>query len=197
MIQLRKKIREIIKENILSESKKDISEIQDGYALIITRKPPIIDMILYDLNEDKIVGEISAYKYSKMKNFAVSTVAAERGFGSLMYEIMMTYVNPLGIMPSRDGDVREGAYQVYKRFFDLRKDIKKINLNPGDTDFSEEIADMLSDEDEEFYILQAVYFYSFGKEKLNSLIKNAKKLTPDKEKEIFDKANEYFTSKYD
>lgn len=177
--------------------KKDISEIQDGYALIITRKPPIIDMILYDLNEDKIVGEISAYKYSKMKNFAVSTVVAERGFGSLMYEIMMTCVNPLGIMPSRDGGVREGAYQVYKRFFDLRKDIIKINLNPEDTDFSEEIADMFSDEDKEFYILQAVYFYSFGKEKFNTLIKNAKKLTPDKSAEIFNKANEYFTSKYD
>jgi hypothetical protein len=197
MIQIRKKIREIIKENILSESKKDISEIQDGFALIITRKSPIIDMILYDLNEDKIVGEISAYKYPKMKNFSVSIVAAERGFGSLMYEIMMTYVNPLGIMPSRDGDVREGAYQVYKRFFDLRKDIKKINLNPEDTDFSEQIADVFSDEDEEFYILQAVYFYSFGKEKLNTLIKNAKKLTPDKEDEIFNKASEYFTSKYD
>jgi len=100
-------------------------------------------------------------------------------------------------MPSRDGDVREGAYQVYKRFFDLRKDIKKINLNPEDTDFSEQIADVFSDEDEEFYILQAVYFYSFGKEKLNTLIKNAKKLTPDKEDEIFNKASEYFTSKYD
>jgi len=95
MIQIRKKIREIIKENILSESKKDISEIQDGFALIITRKSPIIDMILYDLNEDKIVGEISAYKYPKMKNFSVSIVAAERGFGSLMYEKVWKYVNHL------------------------------------------------------------------------------------------------------
>jgi hypothetical protein len=197
MIKLRKKIRDLIKENILFESKKDISEIQDGYALIITKNPPIIDMILYDLNEDKIVGEISAYKYPKMKNFSVSTVAAERGFGSLMYEIMMTYASPLGIMPSIDGDIREGAYKVYKRFFEERKDIKKINLDPKDVDFSKEVENMFSEDDEEFYILQTIYFYSFGKEKLNKLIKNAKNLPPDKESEIFDKAGDYFISKYD
>ena len=129
MILLRKKIRSLIRETLLFEAKKDISEIQDGFALMITKRTPIIDMILFDLKENKIVGTISAIKYPKMKNFAISTVAAEKGFGSLMYEIMMTYVSPLGIMPARDGDIREGAYNVYKRFFDLRPDIKKQSLD--------------------------------------------------------------------
>jgi len=197
MQRLRNKIRSLIKETLLSEAKKEISEIQDGFALIITKRAPIIDMILFDLKEDRIVGEISAYKYSQMKNFAVSTVAAERGFGSLMYEIMMTYVSPLGIMPARDGDIREGAYAVYKRFFDIRPDIKKYSLKDNDIDFSDEISDMFSEEDEEFYILQTVYYYSFGKDKLKKVIMNAKKIDPDKEKEILDQASDYFTSKYD
>lgn len=197
MKKLRKQIRGLIKETLLFEAKKDISEIQESFALIITKKAPIIDMILFDMKEDKIVGTISAIKYPKMKNFAISTVAAEKGFGSLMYEIMMTYVNPIGIMPARDGDVREGAYNVYKRFFDLRPDIKKQSLQEKDVDFSEEIADMFSEEDEEFYILQTVYYYSFGKDKLKNVIINAKKLNPDKEKEVFNQASDFFTSKYD
>jgi len=194
---LRNKIRRLIRESLLSEAKKDISEIQEGFALMITKRAPIIDMILFDLKENKIVGQISSIKYSEMKNYAISTVAAEKGFGSLMYEIMMTYVSPLGIMPARDGDIREGAYNVYKRFFDMRPDIKKYPLKESDIDFSDEILDMFSEEDEEFHILQTVYYYSFGKDKLKNMIINAKKIEPDKDKEIFNQASDFFTSKYD
>jgi hypothetical protein len=124
MNSFKKLIRKLIKESLISEAKKDISELQTGYALIITKKSSILDLFLYDLNEDKVVGQIAAYKRSQMKNYGVSTVAAEYGFGSTMYEILMTYIYPYGIMPARDGDVREGAYNVYKKFFD-RKDVKK------------------------------------------------------------------------
>jgi hypothetical protein len=188
-------IRKLIKESLISEAKKDISELQKGYVLIITEKYSILDLFLYDLNQDKVVGQISAYKNSEMKNYGVSTVAAEYGFGSTMYEILMTYIYPYGIMPARDGDVREGAYNVYKKFFD-RKDVKKISLKPEDFDYSEEIENMFSDEDEEFYILQTVYFYSFGKEKLNKLIEAGKKISKEKKKEMFDKATEFFDKKY-
>jgi len=195
MNSFKKLIRKLIKESLISEAKKDISELQTGYALIITKKSSILDLFLYDLNEDKVVGQIAAYKRSQMKNYGVSTVAAEYGFGSTMYEILMTYIYPYGIMPARDGDVREGAYNVYKKFFD-RKDVKKISLKPEDFDYSEEIENMFSDEDEEFYILQTVYFYSFGKEKLNKLIEAGKKISKEKKKEMFDKTTEFFDKKY-
>ena len=195
MNYFKKLIRKLIKESLISEAKKDISELQTGYALIITEKSSILDLFLYNLNEDKVVGQIAAYKRPQMKNYGVSTVAAEYGFGSTMYEILMTHIYPYGIMPARDGDVREGAYNVYKKFFD-RKDVKKISLNPEDFDYSEEIENMFSDEDEAFYILQTVYFYSFGKEKLNKLIEAGKKMSEEKKKEMFDKATEFFDKKY-
>jgi hypothetical protein len=74
--------------------------------------------------------------------------------------------------------------------------LKKISLKPEDFDYSEEIENMFSDEDEEFYILQTVYFYSFGKEKLNKLIEAGKKISKEKKKEMFDKTTEFFDKKY-
>jgi hypothetical protein len=113
MTNLRKKIRNIIKEVFLTEIKKSINDLQTNYALIITESSPILDFVLFNVVDNKIVGEISAYKYSNMKNYAVSTVAAESGYGPVMYEILMTYVNPNGIVASRDDEIREGAYNIY------------------------------------------------------------------------------------
>lgn len=190
---LRNLIRKILSESVLEESKKNISELQKGYALLITKSPPIIDFILFDIAQNKIVGEIAIHKERNMKNFDMSTVAAEPGFGALMYEIAMTYIAPLGLTPPRDGNIKNRALGVWKKFFE-RSDTKKMQLKPGDADYSTSIEHLAPEKQQ---LIHTVFFYDFGKSKLNNLIKTMETLSPEKEQEIFDQAESYFENKYD
>jgi hypothetical protein len=194
--QIRKKIRKIIKENFLiGEAKKEISELENDFALFITKKGVIVNFIIYNTEESEVKGLLSMYKNNNMENYSVSAVAAEKGFGSLMYEIAMTYIYPLGIMPSRDGDVREGAFNIYEKFFD-RKDVQKTSIPETSPDFSEDIANDFSEEEIYFHILQTIYKFSFGKEKLNNLLKNARKFDENQIKNIIEQSKNFFENKY-
>ena len=196
MNQIRKKIRKIIKENFLiGEAKKEISELENDFALFITKKGVIVNFIIYNTEESEVKGLLSMYKNNNMENYSVSAVAAEKGFGSLMYEIAMTYIYPLGIMPSRDGDVREGAFNIYEKFFD-RKDVQKTSIPETSPDFSEDIANDFSEEEIYFHILQTIYKFSFGKEKLNNLLKNARKFDENQIKNIIEQSKNFFENKY-
>ena len=64
----------------------------------------------------------------------------------MMYEIAMAYINPSFLMPSRDGDIRTGAWEVWKKFYD-RKDVNKKTLDIQDELFSFVIATGDSHED--------------------------------------------------
>jgi hypothetical protein len=194
--QIRQKIRKIIKENFLiGEAKKEISELENDFALFITKKGVIVNFIIYNTEELEVKGLLSMYKNNNMENYSVSAVAAEKGFGSLMYEIAMTYIYPLGIMPSRDGDVREGAFNIYEKFFD-RKDVQKTSIPETSPDFSEDIANDFSEEEIYFHILQTIYKFSFGKEKLNNLLKNARKFDENQIKNIIEQSKNFFENKY-
>ena len=196
MNQIRQKIRKIIKENFLiGEAKKEISELENDFALFITKKGVIVNFIIYNTEELEVKGLLSMYKNNNMENYSVSAVAAEKGFGSLMYEIAMTYIYPLGIMPSRDGDVREGAFNIYEKFFD-RKDVQKTSIPETSPDFSEDIANDFSEEEIYFHILQTIYKFSFGKEKLNNLLKNARKFDENQIKNIIEQSKNFFENKY-
>jgi hypothetical protein len=194
--QIRQKIRKIIKENFLiGEAKKEISELENDFSLFITKKGVILNFIIYNIKDSKVEALLSMYKNNNMENYSVSAVAAEKGFGPLIYEIAMTYIYPLGIMPSRDGDVREGAFNIYEKFFD-RKDVEKQSIPETSPDFSEDIANDFSEEEIYFHILQTIYKFSFGKEKLNNLLKNAKKFDQNQIKSIIEQSKNFFENKY-
>ncbi len=98
-------------------------------------------------------------------------------------------------MPSRDGDVRGGAFNIYQKFFD-RKDVEKKSIPETSPDFSEDIANDFSEEEIYFHILQTIYKFSFRKEKLNNLLKNAKKFDENQIKEIIKQSENFFENKY-
>lgn len=195
---IRNKIRKIIKENLslINEIKKNINDLdENNYSLVITKKNNIINFILYNNKELKVEAVLSMFKNNEMENYSVSAVAAEKGFGPLIYEIAMTYIHPLGITPSRDGDVREGAYNIYEKFFD-RKDVQKKSIPETSPDFSEDIAHDFSEEDIIFHILQTAYYYSFGKEKLKNIIENSKKFNENEIKNIIEQSKNFFENMY-
>lgn len=144
-------IKKILRERLegLDEAAKNISHLPETAGLFI---PTDNYLVLYDPKFNQIYGIISLWKSTKsdMKYFSVGAVAAESGFGPLMYELGMTHVSPNGITPDRDSSVTPSAEKVYIQMFN-RPDIKKLPIKAGDADYA-------SQYHEEY--LQHAYFFN-------------------------------------
>jgi hypothetical protein len=90
-----------------------------------------------------------------------------------MYELVMSHIYPNGLLPTRDGDVRGGAINIWNRFL-KRSDIEKKGLTKKDSDFSWEVYDDFGN-DCDFKFVQTIYYYDGVKNILNQLISNGKK----------------------
>lgn len=131
-------IREILRENLknLNEASKQISDLPEDTGLFVNDNGSWLFFILYSKSEDKIYGTITTSDINgSLKLQTVGRIAAEKGYGPLMYEIAMAYINPGYLMPSRDGDIRSEAWNVWKKFYE-RKDIGKKTLAISDELFS-------------------------------------------------------------
>lgn len=122
-------IKKILREGLLGEEMMNSSHLPKETALF-SRNDGIY-MSLYDPTTNNTYGMITASlrgNYYDMDN-----VAAEKGFGPYMYEfaMMRAYEKGKGLMPARDGDVREKALNVWMNFYD-RDDVKKETIHPFD-----------------------------------------------------------------
>ena len=123
-------IRKLLRESLLDEAMMNSTHLPKETALFSQNDG--IYMSLYDPKAKNTYGMISASL--RGQNYDVNSVAAEKGFGPYMYEFAMmnAYSKGKGLMPSRDGDVREGALSVWLKFFD-RPDVKKQQIAPFDS----------------------------------------------------------------
>lgn len=131
-------IREILRENLknLNEASKQISDLPEDTGLFVNDNGNWLFFILYSKSEDKIYGTITTSDIDgSLKLQTVGRVAAEKGYGPLIYEIAMAYINPGYLMPSRDGDIRGEAWNVWEKFYE-RKDVIKKTLDIKDELFS-------------------------------------------------------------
>ena len=124
---------------------------------------------LYNTIEKKVYGYIGINK-SEGDNYYVGGVAAEYGYGHIMYELAMSYVYPKGLMPTRDGDIRSGAVNVWERFL-KRKDVEKKRLTKKDADFSWIFyEDYGSSKEYGSHYVQTLFYYDGKKDLLNKLL---------------------------
>jgi hypothetical protein len=123
-------IRKLLRESLLDEAMMNSTHLPKETALFSQNNG--IYMSLYDPITKNAYGMISASL--RGQNYDVNSVAAEKGFGPYMYEFAMmnAYSKGKGLMPSRDGDVRERALDVWLRFYD-RTDVKKQQIAPFDS----------------------------------------------------------------
>lgn len=72
-----------------------------------------------------IKGEINVLKIGFVSDdiWSVSSVAAEKGFGPLMYELAMSAVSPAWVSPDNPSSVSPSAHVVWSRFFN-RQDVE-------------------------------------------------------------------------
>lgn len=136
MESIRKLIRETLDDCSIFEGANSFINIGPNAGLVTTRNTSDqIWLNLFDFKEKKCIGIITLRKVSD-RAWGVTTVAAEKGNGSLMYEFGMMSVYPAGICTDRLGLTKDGAFSVFQKFIDNRSDIRKVFIKKEDSEYS-------------------------------------------------------------
>jgi len=162
MTNIKNYIKKRLMESMIGEAAKGLGDLPEDAALfVIDLDNNEWDINLYSKTEDKMYAVLSFLKTND-NTYNVGRVGADRGYGPFMYEMVMSYIYPNYLMPSRNGDVKPKALNVWANFYE-RNDIKKKFLNIEDELFT--FAIITGDEDEKFDSIEE------KKEKFNSLSK--------------------------
>ena len=137
---IKKNLRKVLKLNtnpeVIYEAAKGLGDLPEDTGLFVNDNGSWLFFILYSKSEDKVYGTITTSDINGSNKIQeVGRVAAEKGYGPLMYEMAMAYINSGSLMPTRDGDIRSEAWNVWKKFYE-RKDIGKKTLDISDELFS-------------------------------------------------------------
>lgn len=126
-------------------------------------------LTLYDmsfLNSNKpIDGVLGCIGLDKNKNgfFEVLRIAGQKGYGKIMYILAMEFTSPKPIMISRDGDIRENAFNVIKKIFDNPPNgVRILQKTKNDDGYVDCLDWGCDDEDElkDFFKVYNTEFYS-------------------------------------
>lgn len=141
--------------------------IKDIKDYILIKKDNLL--LLLSPTEEPI-GYIS-YGYTDSDVYSIYGVYAKKGYGTLLYEIVMNNIYPKGITLSDESVTSQDALNVYKRFFE-RDDIKKEKIIR--TKISDKEKDLINGSDinddwvkEILYLHNHKYIFEF-----NNLSKN-------------------------
>ena len=128
MNKLRKLIRETIEEVVISEAAVAINDIltNPNIGLTITKSGNAFQLDLYDFIRRRMLGTIGCTHVAD-NIFHVTGVAAEKGYGPLMYECAMMTIYDNGLSPTRNGDIRGAAWGIWEKF-NKRSDIEKFAI---------------------------------------------------------------------
>jgi hypothetical protein len=178
-------LRQIIKEEIskvLGEAKADITE---DMVIILDKGPTLI---LYNIKDDKILGTINVY------NNEVTGVAAEKGFGPIMYELGMAMVYPKALQSDRRGNTTKSAEHIWNKFISgIDPKIKVEKVKSSDKDYMSvwpETGEVIDP-----YYLDGFINYKFynpDKSVLDKLIKRGDAILKDKQEDIVKRANDFY-----
>lgn len=167
------KLSEIFDE--LLEARVKINDTKD-LAVIFIREDNIF--LLIDTTTAKPMGYIG-FGLTQGDVYGIYGAYAEKGYGPLLYELVMTYVYPKGITMSDDSSTSADAMNVWEKFASAsRNDVKKkpiVRTNPTD---KEEWFDSMYGEDPEQdkwidrgrELHNTKFIYTFGMDKLKTLM---------------------------
>jgi hypothetical protein len=147
-------IDEVIKQEINELAVSVEQASHEGLALFVENNPRESTMILYKPGKFReacsiaykgnsniknlihdlqpIVGSVTFFKNTKCKTWEVSSMAAEKGYGPLMYDIVFSYVGEEGLMSDR-ASLQPQAKNIWRYNSTIRRndfDIEELT-NPG------------------------------------------------------------------
>lgn len=175
----------ILLTDLLKEAK---ATVTDDMAIVLHKGPTLI---LYNTKEDKVLGSINVY------NNEVTGVAAEKGFGPIMYELGMAMVYPKPLQSDRRGNTEEGAASIWNKFIDgINPKIKVEKVKPSDKDYMS-VWPETGEPIDPYYLDGFINyrFYNPDKSVLNKLIKKGDTIPKDRQKDIVKKADGFYQKK--
>lgn len=142
-MNIRKLIRETIEEVMLSEAAFNSSDILSNpdLGILAETNNSFSVVILYDYKLHKALGMISCRATDNPDIIQFVAVAAEKGYGPIMYEFGMMLIYSKFLVPTRDADIRGTAFGVWEKFTQ-RADVEHLVLDEEDPGFSEDYFDM-------------------------------------------------------
>lgn len=196
MNKLRKLIRETIEKAIISEAAVTISDIlvNPNIGLVTTKVGNGVQLDLYDFLKRRVLGTIECVHVAD-NVFHVTGVAAEPGYGPLMYESGMMTIYDNGLAPTRSGDVRGTAWEIWRKFYG-RDDVGKFPIPENSRAYSEEYPE---DDYEEDYVIGNTAFTlapSGGYENLIERTPILMKIHKISKEEIREQGGNFFSYKY-
>ena len=149
------------------------------------------ELVLYSSDEDKVYGIIGIRNY-QTSDYFVSYVAAEQGFGVYMYELAMMLLSKedAGLMPDRSGEIKDKAWNIWKKFYNERADVYKSPASKVNISDKKKF-----DNEEDNKIYNSVYYMEKNSD-YSKLLKNAKTKSPDEINKIFQLADDYNAERY-
>jgi hypothetical protein len=192
----------VVSEDSIEEAAVDFSQIPDDVVLVKNETGVYKSFVLIEKGGDpystgRVLGMVGLGK--KEKGWDTIAVAAEQGYGPLMYEIGMMGTSPEPIMPTRDADIREKAFGIYMKFYKDREDVKNIPIPKDSRDYSEEFLEWLEDGSEELNAMNSYYFKS-PSSLYNNLIKKGEEYLQNSKvsrEDVKERGHNYFSTKYD
>ena len=166
-------------------------------------------LTIINLNDDKVLAFVGLSEGKD--SFYFPMIAAEKGYGPTILEAALMYSYPKGLMVSRDGDIREGAFNIWEKMF-YRGDVIKETLPLIDKNFNFAIVTGENDQtyENEFEKMSEFDYHIEEGYKDTIRIYNTKMmLTPSEEyeklfdisllldhKEIYEQGRDYFSMRY-
>ncbi len=134
-------------EESLNESAKMLNDLSSTTGLFDTGEY----LALYDYQNNILYGMIAIYPENDF--YYIGAVAAQKGYGPLMYELGMTKASPKGLSADRDSSTTTSAINVFKGM--EKRGVKK-RVIPSDSD---EFIKYFDKSPEDNIILNTIYFY--------------------------------------
>ena len=141
-------IKKLLRESLLDEAAFSSNNLPENTGLFIEPNNSGASLTLYNPKLKTAYATITFISHITQGPYHwVSGVAALKGFGPLIYELAFMYVDSINskLMPSRNGDVRTGAFNVWEKMF-TRNDINKITLEITDDNFRFDIITGVEDD---------------------------------------------------
>lgn len=129
---------EFLNEKAISAEEVLSQEPYSGVVKVFTKKPTIdyLNLVLYNFKEQKVEGFIALEKYKSDDNYMIHKSFAIDKHGPLMYNLALSVIAPIGIIPDRQ--IRPAAQKVWSYFDKQRPDVKKTVIHPKEEWFAKE-----------------------------------------------------------
>lgn len=136
MENIRKLIKETI-EKVINEVAVSMTDVlgNPDIGLIVNKNAHHTVVVLYNFKTGRVIGEIT-YRLAAKGVEQFVGVAAEQGYGPLIYELGIMSAFNHAMVPTRDGDIRGGAFSVWEKFMNNPGFTKHV-LSPDDEAYSE------------------------------------------------------------